>query len=332
MNKNRILITCIRGLLSFEDNFDVVRPEHADWICERLFWHKVMPLAASINDPGKTKCQLLEKVFRKVLMENKIREEYYFKQASKLFQDLSDASIDFIPYKGPFWGKQIYPEYSWRHIGDIDLLMTRENARTVSGMLQEEGYLPDIVGISEADDFEKRGELTLFPGPFLSNQVPVQLHWELLPSPRFIKSRYLLPDDFFRDTSPEEWKGIMFRTPRHEVQFLYHVLHATCQHQFLRFSHTLAMVHFLSTFPQMDWDRLFRLAEKRNSLKPLYHALKFIHYFLPIEGQAYRKMEEIIPSPRIRIAASFLTPRSTLYSTRKRGGFRRKLFRAAMSW
>jgi len=332
MNRKELLVTCIEGMLRFEDNFDKVTQAHAGWISERLFWHKLMPLAAALNDPQKEKCPVLTEVFLKVQFQNKIREDDYFKQVSLLFERFSHAKIEFIPYKGPFWGRQLYPEYSWRHIGDIDLLMSREKARDVSAMLQEEGFVPDIVGESESDDFHRRGELTLFPGPSLKNHFPIQLHWELLPSPRFIGSRYLLPEDFFNSTVQADWRGVPFNLPGPEVQFLYHVLHATCQHQFLRFSHILTMAHFLAKYPGMDLNSLFRLAEKRHALPPLHYALRFIHAFSPLQGEALYLMKQVPLSPKVRLAAGILTPRSTLFSTKKRGGFRRKVFRVAMSW
>ncbi len=331
MKKEHVLLNCINGLISFEDRFDAVTPEMTDWICERLAWHKLLPLAASISDPKTSKCEKLDSIFQNVIINNAIREKNYEKQTQHVFQIFKDASINFIPYKGPFWGQQLYPEYSWRHIGDIDLLLGIEDARKASSILQEMGFIPDIMEGSENEDFAARGALTLLSNPSRKAEFPVQLHWELMPSPRFLKKRYLLSQHFFQDTSPAQWKNIPFQIPRPEVQFLYYILHATCQHQFMRFVHIMVMVHFIKKIPNLNWDLIHELAEKQRALTPLYYGLKFIHAFSPLPENVVTLKNRIAPRFFNRMAATVLQPVPTLFFTHKQGKIRRNLFRVVLS-
>lgn len=331
MKKEQVLLNCIKGLILFEDRFDAVTPENVEWICERLAWHKLLPLAASISDPKKPKCEKLESIFTSVILTNAIREKNYEKQVRHVFQIFKEASIKFIPYKGPFWGQQLYPDYTFRHIGDIDLLLTIDDARKASSIVQKMGYIPDIMQDTEDEDFILRGALTLFNNPSKKNEVPVQLHWELLPSPRFLKKKYLPAKKFFQNTGIASWKEISFQIPMLEVQFLYYILHATCQHQFMRFLHIMVMAHFIKKFPDLNWQLIHQLAEKQQALIPLYYGLKFIHAFSPLPESVVFLMNRIKPRLIIRIVAAILQPVSTLLFTHKRGKIRRRLFRFVMS-
>lgn len=331
MKKVHALNHCIKGLLSFEDRFDSVTSEMAGWICERLAWHKLLPLAASISSPQIQKCNTLESIFENVVLRNAIREKKYEIQTKLLFQCLTDASIQFIPYKGPFWGQQLYPEYGWRHIGDIDLLLPINDARKASVILQGMGYIPEITKGTEEDIFASRGALTMQSPPEKADDVPVQIHWELMPSPRFLKRQYLPSETFFQDTSMAQWKRITFQVPKPEVQFLYYILHAACQHQFMRFAHVMVMKHFIDKIKNLDWQSVYELADRQKALIPLYYGLKFIHAFSSLPQPAEALMARIRPSLANRLSATILQPEATLLFTHKRGKIRRNLFRLVLS-
>jgi hypothetical protein len=332
LSRQKLIWNCLKGLILLEDRFNLVTEEHVKWICERLSWHKTLPLAAAFSDPAKPKCKSLESVFQTVSVQNTLREISYERQIRQLFQMLEAASITFMPFKGPFWSQQIYPEYAWKHIGDIDLLLTNEDARNASALLQETGYFPDIIGDSEREDFHKRGEMGLHPDPGQIQGVPVELHWELLPSPRFVKKQFLYPQDFTQQSTEAQWKGITYRLPMPEVQFFYYLLHATCQHQFTRFVHVVNLAHFLGKHPQLDWRLLQKLAEQRDAATPVHYGLRFIHKFSTLPKSGLELMNSLRPPFTNRLAASILTPKAMLFFDQRRGRFRRKIFRAAMSW
>jgi hypothetical protein len=331
MGKEQILIECLKGLIAFEDRFELVPPDLAEWICERLAWHKLLPLAAAISDPSKPKDKKLDSIFQHVLLKNAIREKHYEKQVRKVFPIFKDAAIHFMPYKGPFWGQQLYPEYAWRHIGDIDLLLPIDDARRASAILQDMGFIPDLMTDSEDQDFAQRGALTLLSDPSKTNEFPMQLHWELMPSPRFLKRQYIPSHYFFIDTSTARWRGIAFEVPRPEVQFIYYILHATCQHQFMRFVHIMVMAHFINKFEKLKWALVRELAEKQGALVPLYYGLTFIHAFSPLPEPAAALMDRIRPPLYNRMAARLLPPKATLLFTQKDGNLRRNLFRVVLS-
>lgn len=330
-NKEAILIQCLKGILRREDCFEGVPPEHADWISERLAWHKVLPLAAALQDPEKKKCSAIARVFQAVMLKNLAREEFYHGQISDLFKRFDQIGIDYMPFKGPFWGTQMYEAYHWRHIGDVDILLPEPDARTAADRLIAIGYRPDILEGSLDEEFAVRGELALVPGKHQPNGVPVELHWALMPSPRFLRKRFLTSGDFSTATNPGVWRDIQFQLPRPEIQLFYYLLHATCQHQFMRFVHVTNIVHFLEKYPQLDWEWLRQLVVERQAQAPVYYSLKFAQAFHPLPVEAQHLIRKSKPKPTARVLAATLPPKQIPFSTVRRGKTRRNLFRIAMS-
>jgi hypothetical protein len=329
--KASILNQCLRGIASRDDRLGIVPEPHAAWICKRLAWHKVLPLAAALQDPRTEKCPAVATALRAVMLQNMAREEFYHNQAIRVFTALEQAGIGFMPFKGPFWGTQLYDAYHWRHIGDIDLLMTKTAAQAAADVLIAEGYRPHALEGSPDAEFAARGELALLPAASMPNDVPVELHWDLMPSPRFLRKRFLLHSDIEQSLGPGHWRGLSFKRPAPEIQLLYYLLHATCQHQFMRFVHITTIVHFLEAFPGLDWRRILALAAARGAMAPLHYALRFAHAFHPLPADARRAMERSIPRLLSRLLAMALRPGHVPLSTPRKGKTRRNLFRAAMS-
>jgi len=332
VNRKRQLMECIQGLIRLEDRFERVAPGDVAWVCERLAWHKLLPLAAAVNDYGKPKAAALEAVFRSVAARSAIREHRYHRQVTALFPLLERAGMAFMPFKGPFWNQDIYPEYAWRHIGDLDLLLAREDARRASGLLKGLGFRPDVVKGTEEEDFRVRGELTLFPGPGCPHAFPVQLHWSPLPGRRYVALGYLRPGDFTEQAAPARWRGVSYLAPRPEVQLLYLALHAACQHQFKRMALVATLAHVIRLRTELDWEEVFLLARERGSLTPLHYALRFVHAFAPLPGRVEGLAKSVRPSAGARAGAALLRPRGLPLFTERRGKFRRQVFYLAMSW
>lgn len=332
MTKTQVLRECLQGMMRLQDRFDLVREEDAAWICERLLWHKLMPLAAALGSTGRAKCAGLNAAFQQMLIQNLAREQHYFNQVKAVFTLLENKNIRFTPFKGPFWGTQVYPQYSWRHIGDIDLIMSADDARAAAALLKEQGYLWDVLGETAEDDFRTRGELACYPTRDMPHLVPVELHWELMPAPRFLRRHYLIPQDFATGATAGEWRSIRFSLPTAETRLLYLILHATCQHQFNRFVLLMDMAVFIHKHPRLHWTRLFNLARERGCLVPLHYGLSFVSAFCDIPAEAREIVRMTKPKLGTRLVAGWLTPQSTLHFTARRGRTRRKLLRVAMSW
>ncbi len=332
MIKNKALRESLKGLLIFEDRFEQVPERWARWLCERLAWHKVLPLAAAIQDPGKPKTRILSGILNQTCLHNMMREEHYFKQVRSLFGSLDKKGIEYVPFKGPFWFVPIYESYHWRHIGDIDLLLPKADLPIAIEMMKELGYRPHCVTASLEQELAERGELAFYPDPSHPNDVVVELHWDPMPSPRFMRRQYLCYDDFVCRTVPGQWRGLSYAMPSLEVQFLYLVLHAACQHQFMRFVHVTTIVHYIQKVPQLNYKEVFDLAASRHAGTPLFYGLSFANAFWRLP-EPLRELKARIRVPfKSRLVTKLLPPRRIIQGTDKKGVIRRNLFRTAISW
>ena len=331
-DKYRLLQTCLTGLLAYEDCFDTVPQDFAPWVCERLAWHKVLPLAAAVSDGMKPKCTGIKEIFHAVTLKNLLREEAYRRQAETVFKALAAAGIHFVPFKGPFWMGRLYGAYHWRHIGDMDLFLNKRDIPHAACVLAGMGYAAHTLEGSIQEDLIRRGELAFFPGAGLPGAVPVELHWDLMPSPRFLRKRYISAEDLTGTRQTAQWQGLRYPLPRPEIQLFYYMLHAACQHQFMRFVHLMLLVHFIESYPDLDWDWFLDLVISRKAQAPVYACLQIVRKFWRLPAGACRVQSAVKPPLRTRFAPVLLPPDLFVRSTPKRGALRRKLFRAMMSW
>jgi hypothetical protein len=203
--------------------------------------------------------------------------------------------------------------------------------RSFAELLIAIGYKADITEDSLDKEFSLRGELALVPGKDRPRGVPVELHWDPMPSPRFLRKQYMVSSDFSGTTINGQWRDIRYQLPLPEIQLFYYLLHATCQHQFSRFVHITNIVHFLERFPQLNWKRIHRLALERNALAPIHYGLKFAEAFHPLPPEAHQLICKTKPDPVVRILATALPPGRISCATTQHGKTRRKVFRVAMS-
>lgn len=331
-DKYMLLKDFLIGLLYYQARDDTVRPEHAGWLCEHLSWHKVLPLSAALCDQKKLKCRELETILHSTLITNILREEAYRRQAHDIISALTDAKIDVLPFKGPFWVGDLYKAYHWRHIGDLDLLISKQDLSVAASVLAQIGYEPQPIEGSVADDLARRGELAFFPNRAKSGGITVELHWDPMPSPRFMKKKFLLSLDFTQQARQARWQGISYLLPRPEIQLYYYMLHASCQHQFMRFVHLTLLAHFIQKHPELNWDWLETLIVERNAQVPVVCSLTILNRYWPLPDAALCFKENLKPLVRSRLAPYLLSSRSLIVPGVKCSSIRRNLFRAVISW
>jgi len=274
----------------------------------------------------------LSNIFQKTILHNMMKEEHYLRQVRRLFNAFDNMGFEYVPFKGPFWSVPLYEAYHWRHIGDIDLLLPKADVRRATGMMMQMGYRPHFLRGSLDWNLANSGELAFTPDPSRPDDVVVELHWDPMPSRRFMRRQYLSYDDFTCRTTPGQWRGVSYALPSLEIQFMYLVLHATCQHQFMRFTHVATLVHFIQRALDLDWERAFDLSVSRNASIPLYYGLVFADAFWPLPDSLRELKARIRIPPKSRLVAAILPPQRILKGNDKKGKLRRNLFRTAMSW
>jgi hypothetical protein len=98
----------------------------------------------------------------------------------RIADSLSQAGIDFIPYKGLALAETVYGDISLRQAGDIDLLIHATDLKRVQEAMGKIGYVPHLT-FSEDEEaaYIKSGYECAFDGPAGRNLLEVQ--WAIEP-------------------------------------------------------------------------------------------------------------------------------------------------------
>jgi putative nucleotidyltransferase-like protein len=99
----------------------------------------------------------------------------------RIADSLSQAGIDFIPYKGLALAETVYGDISLRQAGDIDLLIHATDLKRVQEAMGKIGYVPHLT-FSEDEEaaYIKSGYECAFDGPAGRNLLEVQ--WAIEPN------------------------------------------------------------------------------------------------------------------------------------------------------
>jgi len=185
--------------------------------------HRVLPLLYQGLSPVKDlvhapEMQLLERHYQINLHKAMLLSRELIRIADRL----SQAGIEFLPYKGLALAQMVYGDIALRQSGDIDLLIRSADLPRTSNALREIGYTPHAP-LSERQQraYLKSGYECVFDGPAGPHLLEVQ--WAL--QPRFYAVDYDL-EELFQKAVPVEVAGYAMKTPSFEDLFVILCLHA----------------------------------------------------------------------------------------------------------
>lgn len=328
-----VLNSYFQGLVEKRFDYKEEYDLFASRIIERLEWHKSLALAAALFfGRDNSKESKLGDCFKDFKVRQTVNEEFYYHKAFQLYKLFTDNSIPFYPLKGPFWASIIYPDPSWRHIGDLDLIIPLEMSRAVFDVLASLDMKPITEPGTNRDNMQdnlsRRGQLAFSFKK--AREFTVEIHETLVSSPRYRRSYDVDMDPFWNSDQIHSWRDIKFYLPPLEEWLLYLVLHGSCQHQFMRFLQILDILHFLDEYQQrVDWDRVVKIALKWRVEKALYHTLKIINKFKTQKINFPATLKKT--SPFVRIQTSFIRKKTIIFATYKHGRYPRKLFRTGIT-
>ena len=184
--------------------------------------------------------------------------------AKEVLENLGKAGIPAIVLKGAYLEIAVYDDPAHRPRTDLDLLIPQTKFSEARKVLESLGY---GVFVENNDLLQNRVNPTLtmvLPGRFPQY---VDLHWGLV----FVD--YYRPDasSLWNEAVECTYNGVRVYAFRPEMNFLHIALHAQGHSAGLRDWLDMVMI---ATRTDMDWERLFTLAESLGLKRPLYWALK----------------------------------------------------------
>ncbi|MVM35941.1 hypothetical protein GO755_38365 [Spirosoma sp. HMF4905] len=106
-------------------------------------------------------------------------------QYKLLAKRLTDNAIDHIPLKGIYLATNCYPDSSLRSIGDLDVLVAKEDVFRSVHLLEADGYHPDkkstlYTKYNEQIMLSDLYEISLIKPFFNNSYFDLDLHWEFM--------------------------------------------------------------------------------------------------------------------------------------------------------
>ena len=163
---------------------------------------------------------------------------------------LSQAGIEFLPYKGLALAETIYGDIGLRQSGDIDLFIQGADLKRVRQAVAELGYIPhQTLSADKEEAYLRSGYECTFDGPAGKNLLEVQ--WAI--QPRF-HSVDLQTEELFQRAVKVTVAGAEVRTLSPEDSFVILALHAA-KHAWDKLI-WLCDVARISNLPALDWKRI----------------------------------------------------------------------------
>ena len=170
------------------------------------------------------------------------------RELARIVQCLSQAGIEFLPYKGLTLAETLYGDIALQQAGDIDLLIHAADLKRVRHAIAKLGYTPHVkLSEDEEDAYLKSGYECAFDGALGKNLLEVQ--WAV--QPRFYAVD-LDMEALFRRGQAATVAGVEVKLLAAEDLFLMLALHAA-KHVWEKLIWICDLAR-LSQLPTLDWN------------------------------------------------------------------------------
>lgn len=271
----------ICGLLASQIRWDVLfsLAEH----------HGVLPLLAQalsrVEDkvPGDA-----VKTLRQSYQANLHKALFLSREFVRIVDCLSNANIEFLPYKGLTLAETIYGDIALRQSGDIDLLIHGADLKRVVKTVRELSYTPHLrLSENEEGAYLRSGYEYAFDGPAGPNLLEVQ--WGI--QPRF----YAVDLDMeavFRRARVVKVAGVEVKSLSAEDLFLVLALHAA-KHAWGKLIWLCDLAR-ISRLPMLDWKWISEQAKTLGIVRLLRVTLLLAENLIssPAPGSAAQHLPE----------------------------------------
>lgn len=146
-SEDRLLLYCARTSVNEDITYKVKEILNDclnwDYIVESSMRHGISPLLywnLSKIDNGKDAPEEVMAKLRKLYYGNTARNMYLYDELSKVLNAFKDAEIDVIVLKGAFLAETVYKNIGLRPMGDVDLLIKKEDLQKVKKKLIQLRY------------------------------------------------------------------------------------------------------------------------------------------------------------------------------------------------
>lgn len=196
-----------------------------------------------------------------------------------LLDQANAAGVIVMPLKGIVLVERVYHNPGWRHIGDIDLLVRREDVGAAGRLLRTGGYLPKF-NEGRAEAF---WATTSTETGFNRDQSPIiELHWGMSKRPDY--RRRLPTEKIWARTHIETWRGRAIRVLDRSDELRYLAIHCTADHPVSPLHWLVDIAEMVRALPtDWDWDDFAAETIASGVATPVGLALAQCHAVLDVD-------------------------------------------------
>ena len=251
-----------------------------------------------------------EQALRAAYYASAARSLLLFHELGSILHGLATAGLAVLLLKGAALAQAIYGNPALRPMGDLDLLVRREDVPTAVAAMAALGYTRVRAEPWANATTATENELLLCkPG---RSTAPLELHWSLLDSPYY--QQKLDMQWFWQTALPIQVEGTSALMLGPEAQVLHLCAHLVLHHSNgdelrLLWLHDLAEV-VACYRERMDWELLLDRAQRYDLLLPLQQVLARLagtEWCTPIPGAVLAQLQDLSPSRQERQVYSRMT-------------------------
>lgn len=236
-----------------------------NYLIETASRHGVLPL---LYQSLKTTCPdtLAHNILAQLknfFHSNALRNLFLTQELLKLLTLLKENDIQAIPFKGPVLAISAYGNLSLRQFSDLDILVSKQDYEPAKELLRSVGY---------STLYDKEHETSYLQAQMWhqERQINVDLHYGIPP-----QELHLDIEGFWQRLEPVSFMGTTILTLSPEDHLLILCINGHKQ-EWLQLSDICSIALMISTYPNIDWQRLIEQAQNLRIRRILYLILLLV--------------------------------------------------------
>ena len=222
---------------------------------------------------------LLKEKYPREHLDEKYEQLLLVGEFIKLTDGLREATIPFIPLKGPLLSYRLHNDASYRYSHDLDFLVPPDAVKQAISILETNGYRPYYFPWPENSKKERRfmrfSNQIMFGHP--EKEIYIEIHWKLF-KPKITNSG-VLSAVLKSNLSEVTFKHRPFSVLSNELELLYLVIHGGL-HSWARLKWLLDIKDFIEKIP-FNEKKFAQLAAKLNADRMILLANDVLSLYFP---------------------------------------------------
>ncbi|MGI9533504.1 MAG: nucleotidyltransferase domain-containing protein [Thermodesulfobacteriota bacterium] len=283
-----LFLSILRSVLSENSSinqYENLTSSEFDFIIDQAVHHKVINI---VSLAFNRKCfdflpgEIIDRV-NELNREEVIKNMYLTNELSELNKEFNSKKLEFILLKGPALGGELYDDLNLRQIGDLDLLVRKEEMDEAANLLLNRGYNYFFELTDRQRKLYEESSIYLSDHDMhysffqTEKKIFVELHWALMPEKYSFSQK---TDGLFSRKKIININGNKINTLSDEDLILFLSLHGI-KHGWSRLFWICDIVRFLIVKDSIDWGSVIKRAKKLNYSRSLFIALKTTEYIIP---------------------------------------------------